>query len=152
MMRFMLKLSIALVALSAGLLVGSVRAAEVPGIVPPPAVYDHKPTMPIEEHILPLEQVKDFCRHHWNIDPKGSYNGCALSLSGGLKCIVYRIADDRVRRHEYGHCNGWPPDHSVAGCPEAAAGNTNAARGACTEAVAHGPTRGPAFGRGQYQA
>jgi hypothetical protein len=75
----------------------------------PPARYDHQPSMPIVEHILSFEQVTAICGQRWGLDR--TYLGCADGSSG--KCVVYRVDDDRVRRHEQAHCNGWPSNHIV---------------------------------------
>ncbi len=111
--RPMRKLAITIVALVLMLSVTSAYAAEVvSGTTLPPAVYDHEPSMPIEEHVLSFEQVTAFCQHHWGIDPSHTYLGCANRVAG--TCIIYRVADDRVRRHERAHCAGWPASHTIA--------------------------------------
>jgi hypothetical protein len=88
----------------------SAYAAEVSGLVPPPAQYDHEPNMPVVEHILSFEEVTAICGQRWGRDR--TYLGCASVLGG--KCIIYRVDDARVLRHERGHCSGWPSDHSMA--------------------------------------
>ena len=35
--------------------------------------------------------------------------GCAHRVAG--RCLIIRIDDPGVARHELAHCNGWPPDH-----------------------------------------
>src|SRR5262249_15557755 len=35
--------------------------------------------------------------------------GCAHRAAG--RCLIIRIDDPGVARHELAHCNGWPPDH-----------------------------------------
>jgi hypothetical protein len=36
-------------------------------------------------------------------------SGCAHRVAG--RCLITRIDDPGVARHELAHCNGWPPDH-----------------------------------------
>jgi hypothetical protein len=97
----------------------SAYAAEVRDTVLPPAQYDHKPLVPVIEHVLTAEQVDAICHDHhalgWNgrTPPPGyRFYGCAHVTA--RSCEVWRIDDDRVRRHENGHCSGWPANHTVA--------------------------------------
>ena len=83
----------------------------------PPPQFDHPPSIPVVEHVLTRGEVHKFCVD-WglgSLPPPGTWLGCARRLYQGsqLVCVVYRIDDPRVRRHELGHCNGWPPNHSV---------------------------------------
>jgi len=88
----------------------------------PPPQFDHPPEIPVIEHVLSVKEVKEvtkICVERLGSPPPpphGSWWGCARRQYEGsqLVCIVYRIDDARVRRHEYGHCNGWGPDHPTA--------------------------------------
>jgi hypothetical protein len=79
----------------------------------PPAYYDHPPEIPVIEHVLAVEEVTKVCAERLGPPPLGSWWGCATRLYQGSKlvCVVYRIDDGTVRRHELGHCNGWPGNH-----------------------------------------
>jgi hypothetical protein len=107
----MRKLAFTLVALALMLSTSAYAAEVVSGTVLPPTVYDHVPSMPIEEHVLSFEQVTAKCRQ-LGLDQHLTWSGCANRDTG--TCVIYRVADARVRRHEYGHCNGWAPNHTVA--------------------------------------
>jgi hypothetical protein len=86
-------------------------------ILPPPQ-YDHTPTIPVIEHVLTSDRVDAICqaRHALGWDgrappPGYRFSGCAHVTP--QSCEVWRIDDGTVRRHELGHCNGWPVDHPV---------------------------------------
>ncbi len=57
----------------------------------PPSQYDHPPQIPVIEKVLPWNELQRLCR----ASERPIYNG---TVPG-------------VRRHELGHCNGWPKDH-----------------------------------------
>ncbi len=86
----------------------------VTGFDLPPPIYDHRPSIPVIEHILSLEEVTKTCTPFLPPLPLGqSWLGCNLHrfVDGKEFCIIYRVANDRVKRHEQGHCNGWAGDH-----------------------------------------
>jgi hypothetical protein len=101
----------------ASLLAAAARAAAVPGTVLPPPEFDHTPTIPFEEFVPDVPQVTAAC---WaqGLDQQHLWAGCATRAKG--TCTIFRIDNARVRRHEYGHCNGWPPDHSILKPPPVA--------------------------------
>lgn len=86
----------------------------------PPVQYDVPPARPVIERVLPYAQVWRTCSA-WNEqmglkgwgevrELKGYEPGCtALTVDG--KCFIVRVDGDKVRRHELGHCNGWPQSH-----------------------------------------
>jgi hypothetical protein len=72
----------------------------------PPPQYDHVPSVKVVDHVTTQDAVEHWCRGH-GID-RGPYfriMGCAVR--SGDSCLVWRIDDGTVRRHEYAHCNGW---------------------------------------------
>jgi hypothetical protein len=91
----------------------------------PPPQFDHPPEIPVIEHVLTSDAINRICHERHAMDmvgrpasPAYRFSGCAhLSVTTtGKSCEVWRIDDGTVRRHEFGHCNGWPADH-----PDAAA-------------------------------
>src|SRR5258706_3406238 len=88
----------------------------VTGFDLPPPIYDHTPSIPVIEHILSLEEVTKTCTPFLPPLPLGqSWLGCNLHryVDGKKFCIIYRVNDSRVLRHERGHCNGWGADHKM---------------------------------------
>jgi len=86
----------------------------------PPPQYDVTPPRPVIEHVIPWSEVQKICFDlvlKWNgsteadIGRKRGWNGCSGISKDDNRCYVWRIADDRVRRHELAHCAGWPGDH-----------------------------------------
>jgi hypothetical protein len=84
----------------------------------PPPQYDHPPTIPVIEHVLSVKEVTKICAEWLGPPPlpHGSWWGCAHRQHQNSQpvCIVYRIDNQLVRRHELGHCNGWGPGHPTA--------------------------------------
>jgi len=85
----------------------------------PPPQYDHEPTIPVIEHVLISDRVDAICQARHSLGPDGRapppgyrFSGCAHVTA--RSCEVWRIDDGTVRRHEIGHCNGWPSDHPTA--------------------------------------
>jgi hypothetical protein len=74
--------------------------------VPPPA-YDHAYRGRLIVHVLPDSAASAAC-----------HGGDACSTRQGGTCIVILPRGHRalalLRRHEIGHCNGWPADHPGA--------------------------------------
>jgi hypothetical protein len=89
----------------------------VPTVTLPPAQYDHAYPGPVIERILPLDEARKFCEQIG----VGQFDGCAgyVTLQDGSKACFIILPDqdapdpiiDHYRRHEVGHCNGWPADH-----------------------------------------
>lgn len=79
-----------------------------PPLLPPPQ-YDFPPTIPVLEHVLSPQEVQKLCGKM--LGP-GIWYGCAWLIKDSI-CVVIRIKDSDVARHENGHCNGWPPDHRM---------------------------------------
>jgi hypothetical protein len=78
----------------------------------PPSQYDHPPQIPVIEKVVPWNELQRLCR----ASERPIYNGtgyglwgCAIVKDG--KCYVARLDVPGVKRHELGHCNGWPKDH-----------------------------------------
>src|SRR5258706_3332028 len=89
----------------------------VTGFDLPPPIYDHTPSIPVYEHVLSLEEVTKTCTPFLPPLPPGQSGlGCNLHryVDGKEFCIIYRVANYRVKRHEEGHCNGWARDHPNA--------------------------------------
>lgn len=78
---------------------------------PPPPQYDVTPPMSVFEIVLPLQEVHRICSNtvHVPVPPGLVYWGCASITQ--KTCFIWRIDDKRVRRHEMGHCAGWPEGH-----------------------------------------
>ena len=84
------------------------------GVALPPREFDHAPTMPVSEYVVPIARMADVCG--------ANRFACSIPLPG--KCIVVvpqveagiisEPQQQRLRRHEYGHCNGWGRDHDGA--------------------------------------
>ena len=92
----------------------------------PPPQYDFPPQIPVIERVLELSDLQMACfdLHYKNgsVAPnmwpsrRGNmgWRGCSVVVKrtdGRQECHVWRVVDDDVRRHEFGHCNGWPADH-----------------------------------------
>lgn len=120
-------------------------------VLPPPQ-YDVPPPMPVIEHVLTSDAINRICHERHAMDMAGRpaspayrFSGCAhLSVtSNGKSCEVWRIDDGTVRRHEYGHCNGWPADHPDAAemvrrrAADLAADRATLARVAAADRAAH---------------
>jgi len=87
----------------------------VTGYDPPPAIYDHQPSVPVEEHVLSFSETHNTCASYLPPLTGGrTWLGCAINRyeNGRFIHVIYRVDDPRVRRHEWGHINGWPADHS----------------------------------------
>jgi hypothetical protein len=81
----------------------------------PPPQFDHVPSIPVIEHVLSSKDIVNAtCIPLIGKPAEGKmWWGCAIRKmqDGKLVCIVNRIDDQIVKRHEYGHCNGWPANH-----------------------------------------
>lgn len=83
----------------------------------PPVEYDHPYTGVLVTTVATtLKGVRDLC-------PLPAVYGCAFRMhSGGCLIVLAPDKDIReagwttelVRRHEIGHCNGWPSNHPGA--------------------------------------
>ena len=93
----------------------------------PPPQYDVVPPVPVIEHVLSQEEINKTCGllyfkstgltspppdPRWP-DAPTHFRGCSLPafFASTYTCEIWYINDPRVRRHELGHCNGWPVDH-----------------------------------------
>ncbi len=81
----------------------------------PPARYAGPYAGQLVERVLPQWRVPAACVALGQ-GYSATMRGCALR--SGNTCTVVRMADrygratpDAVRRHELGHCNGWPSNH-----------------------------------------
>ena len=100
----------------------------------PPPQYDHPPQIPVIEHVLPYDEVERICTKHDRVLPfPYIHEACALVTRDGAgritRCEIWlvepnkrflfrgewKVASDdflaKSRRHERGHCTGWPKDH-----------------------------------------
>lgn len=85
----------------------------------PPPIYDHTPSIPYTIQRALASEVDSICR---SLGAKGSSLACTqyspISCTiimpvigiGGVTPRTYEI----FLRHEFGHCNGWAPDHKDA--------------------------------------
>lgn len=81
----------------------------------PPERFDRPFTGAYTERLLPLAELQTWCQND-----KVSLQGCAYTwtaMDGTPGCDVAirrgpgAISVEVVRRHEIGHCNGWPGTH-----------------------------------------
>jgi hypothetical protein len=81
--------------------------------------------MPVIERVLSVTEVNKVCNSIVGKEAgKGKvWWGCAkFSYYEDKKvCLIWRISDLKVRRHEIGHCSGWPGDHPMQEIKEAVA-------------------------------
>ena len=83
----------------------------------PPLQYDHPYPGQVIERVLPLAEARSYCQQIG----VGQFDGCAgyVTLQDGNRACFIVLPDqdapdpiiDHYRRHEVGHCNGWPADH-----------------------------------------
>jgi len=93
-------------------------AATVVPLQPPPQ-YDVVPPVPVIEHVLSQEEINKTCEAlYWKsaglkLEAGTHFRGCSMPViyANTYICEIWYINDERVRRHEIGHCNGWPADH-----------------------------------------
>ena len=86
----------------------------------PPARYDHPFKGKLTEIQLPQREVVAACRElsrKYRVRIGSVSRGCA-ALTSFRRCTIIYTDKPRglstpmaVRRHEIGHCNGWPADH-----------------------------------------
>lgn len=85
----------------------------------PPARFDHPFPGTLVEEPLPRDQVLKLCPKllsQFKI-PGEVTRGCSILLKPDLCLIVYidkpyhGTEPAAVKRHEVGHCDGWPADH-----------------------------------------
>lgn len=87
----------------------------------PPARYDIPYEGKLIEHQLPQQAVRRYCDRlasHYGRNWKATEHqrGCSI-LEPGFCVVVYidrpygLATPAAVKRHELGHCNGWPADH-----------------------------------------
>ena len=90
----------------------------------PPPQYDMPPSMPVLERVLPYDEVERICKGSWRVLMPGEHiygcaragivwDGTAQKFVPGNGCVVVRVDEEAVRRHELGHCNGWPANHPM---------------------------------------
>jgi hypothetical protein len=87
-------------------------------VLPPPQ-YDFPPKMPVIERVLTHNDLQWACGQvspgSLSLLPGQYYGGCSALWrvkDGVMTCFVWRRPDDdRTRRHELAHCNGWPKEH-----------------------------------------
>ena len=130
----MLRLALALCAAEIALAALPTIVQAQPATIKPPILRPKLAVLPPVEYDKPYQgeltmlRVKDqdavrkYC-------PSVPFAGAALACAypGGEECLVVMVSDriielagwttDIVRRHEIGHCNGWPKDHRGARQP-----------------------------------
>ncbi len=81
------------------------------GILLPPTQYDHPPSIPVIERVLPANEAAVICRTNERLNMTATWAaaGCAIVKNG--ICYVVRVDMPDVARHELAHCNGWPSNH-----------------------------------------
>jgi hypothetical protein len=90
----------------------------------PPAEFVHPPTIPVIERVMRQEEVDDICH---KVMP-GMFERMKIAHAEGcshrdvvegktVRCFVWVIDNELVKKHELAHCNGWPADHS-GGIPD----------------------------------
>jgi hypothetical protein len=81
--------------------------------LPPPIEFDQPFPGVVIEHMLPARQAQEICGG-------GRRLACMLHRHGSVCHIVLPRVEEGlvtvqqqalIRRHEIGHCNGWPADH-----------------------------------------
>jgi hypothetical protein len=86
----------------------------------PPPEFDHPYTEGIlTVSIMDVRDIQNECGSGSNI--LGSIYACSVPIKEANACrivlpkvevgIVTQMQQDRLRRHEIGHCNGWAADH-----------------------------------------
>jgi hypothetical protein len=80
----------------------------------PPARYQGEYLGTLVEKSLPQPEVQRLCSYLGVVSPHT--RGCVQRV--GKTCILIRVSTqygaslpEAVRRHEMGHCLGWPSDH-----------------------------------------
>jgi hypothetical protein len=82
-------------------------AQERPQLIPPKR-FDHRFQGKLVEHPGNLHEVQMWCATMYGEPFPFMVEGCALPM--GTRCEI-AYTRERVRRHEIGHCNGWPAHH-----------------------------------------
>lgn len=87
----------------------------------PPAPYDHPYSGRLIERSLPQPLIQKACDRlfaRYGVTSKTSFNQHGCSAFRGKVCEVIvpnrtfmGATPEAVRRHEIGHCNGWPASH-----------------------------------------
>lgn len=87
----------------------------------PPARYDHPYTGPAIIRQVSMSELAYRCHGYWGIVTDQIAMGCSWFDSDTRIpiCVIYIPTLDevtlelqqRVLRHEIGHCNGWPGNH-----------------------------------------
>lgn len=74
----------------------------------PPAQYDRPYRGTLTVITVPLREMSMRC---------GAMRAWACAIPEGNRCTIYLPSEakgaalERIRRHEIGHCNGWPAHH-----------------------------------------
>lgn len=84
----------------------------------PPARYSRPYEGNLVEIALPPSEITAFCVKYGRMEYRGEVRGCSWTPYPGTCIIVYPdrlwwgvTPPEAVKRHEIGHCNGWPHDH-----------------------------------------
>jgi len=89
----------------------------MPTVTPPPERYSGPFDGQVIERVLPLAEAQKLCA----AVGVGQVDGCAgfvMMQDGSRACFIVLPLDgpdpilDHYRRHELGHCAGWPANHS----------------------------------------
>jgi hypothetical protein len=85
----------------------------------PPPIYDHAYKGRLEVRHGTLAQVEYVCHTLEGIVSSYRALGCAKTSTGSCFIMIPKIGGKvtahmqaEIRRHEIGHCNGWPANHA----------------------------------------
>jgi hypothetical protein len=119
-MKKLLLISIAALFLATGAAHAQTVSEAVKNFMLPPVEYDKPFGGKLEEVVVKSREEMDAsCKHIGLLLPNVPL-GCGKLLAAD-HCVIYLARDevnrsvglttDLVRRHEVGHCNGWPKEH-----------------------------------------
>ena len=96
----------------------------------PPPPYDLPPAIPVIEHVVSFAELQAHCGNSINLRSGRQALGCSKLNAHAGRCEIWLPAigstdwpgyeyqgfiSERLqalsRKHELGHCNGWPDDH-----------------------------------------
>lgn len=82
----------------------------------PPVEYDHPYSgILVTTTAHSIEELKTLCKPPAMLGCSYRYgNGCMIVLAPEADIKAAGWSVEIIKRHEVGHCNGWPPDHRNA--------------------------------------
>jgi hypothetical protein len=98
-----------------------------PGVLPP-SYWDHAfDGVIVEKQVGSKEEMAKVCPSFGEMSPhmlgcsyhytRAGVNHCVMYLATDQWIKYNRVSIGAVRRHEIGHCNGWPGDHPTTNPP-----------------------------------